>query len=75
MNGMGWIGVILWGVCMTCIGLLGVPAPAPVPAGDVQEQGVMLLISLGLIVCLIGALGVCGMLSWIPGLREEQKKY
>jgi len=41
----------------------------------VHEQGVMLLISLGLVTCLLGALGVCGMLAWIPGLRGEQKSY
>lgn len=75
MKNLGWIGVILWGVFMTGLGLLGVSANAPDSVGTAQEQGVMLLTSAGLITCLVGALGVCGLLSWIPGLRGEQKNY
>lgn len=72
MSSMGWIGVILWGVFMTGIGLLGL-SPTPDTPGALQDQTVVALISIGLVTCLIGALGVCGMLSWIPGLRDEQK--
>lgn len=71
MNSMAWIGVILWGVFMTGIGLLGL-APTPDTPGALQDHTVMLVISVGLVTCLLGALGVCGMLAWIPGLREEK---
>ena len=72
MNGMGWIGVILWGIFMTGIGLVSVSTVPDVP-GAMPDQAVVMLVSVGLLTCLIGALGVCGLLSWIPGLREEQK--
>ena len=74
MNSKAWIGVILWGVFMTGIGLLGL-APTPDTPGVLQDQTVMALISVGLLTCLIGAMGVCGLLSWIPGLRNEQKTW
>lgn len=72
MNSMGWIGVILWGVFLTGLGLLGL-APTPDSQGALGDQTVVLLISVGLITCLLGALGVCGLLSWVPGMQEEQK--
>lgn len=74
MNSMAWIRVIVSGVFMTGIGLFAV-APTPDSAGPLPDQAVLLLISLGLLTCLIGATGLCGMLAWIPGLREEQKSY
>ena len=71
MNSLAWIGIILWGVVITGFGLL---SAAPPPAGAPAEpHDVIFLIAGGLLTCLMGVVGLMGLMGWIPGLRKEQK--
>jgi hypothetical protein len=71
MNRLTWICIIAWGVFVTGFGLSGVGyADDGVPAQDV-----MFLLAGGIVTCLIGVVGLLGMMGWIPGLRIEQKSY
>jgi hypothetical protein len=71
MNRLTWICIIAWGVFVTGFGLSGVGN-----AGDgVPAQDVMFLLAGGIVTCLIGVVGLLGMMGWIPGLRIEQKSY
>ena len=72
MNSMAWSGIIVWGIILTVFGL-GMAGPAPSGSGTMQAQDVLFLIAGGLITCLIGMVGLLGMMGWIPGLRNEQK--
>jgi hypothetical protein len=73
MNSIAWIGIILWGVLLTAFGLVSAgPAPQPGSA-DIAAHDVFFLISGGLLTCLIGFTGLTGFMSWLPGLRKEQK--
>lgn len=72
MNNLAWIGIIVWGIIVTGFGL-GMAGPHPDNPAAMQPQDVVFLIAGGLISCLIGLLGLLGMMSWIPGLRTEQK--
>lgn len=75
MNRMVWIGILAWGIIVT---LFGFSAAGPVAAGSsatMQAQDVVLLIAGGLVACLIGLVGLAGVLGWLPSLQNEQKTY
>jgi hypothetical protein len=72
MNTMTWIGIIIWGMIITGIGL----ATAGTPAGiepDLQPHDVVFLVTGGVLTVLIGISGLMGIMGWIPGVRKEQK--
>lgn len=70
MNSFAWIGIILWGVLLTGLGLV-YAGPAPqVGMPDMAAQDVIFLISGGMLTCLIGCTGLMGFMGWIPGLRK-----
>mgnify|MGYP003460966768 CR=1 FL=1 len=71
MNSMAWFGIIVWGIIVTSFGL-GMAGPAPADSGGMQPQDVLFLIAGGLVTCLIGMVGLFGMMGWVPGLRNEQ---
>ena len=71
MNSLAWIGIIFWGLTLTVFGLT-MAGPPDVPA-DMQAHDVVFLISGGLLTCLIGVVGLFGLMGWVPGLRTEQK--
>jgi hypothetical protein len=77
MNSLAWIGIILWGILVTAIGIASA-GPAPQAGTDVAAQDVIFLVSGGLLTCLIGFTGLLGFMGWVPGLRnvslrKEQK--
>jgi hypothetical protein len=73
MNSIAWLGIILWGVLLTGFGLV-CAGPAPQSgSADMAAHDVFLLISGGLLTCLIGFAGLMGFMGWIPALRKEQK--
>jgi hypothetical protein len=73
MNSIAWIGIILWGVLLTCFGLANA-GTAPQPGGvDMAAHDAFFLITGGLLTCLIGFTGLMGFMGWVPGLRKEQK--
>ena len=64
-----WLGFIGGGILATALGfcaldLAQLQASAPV-------FGVMLLLTGGMVSCLAGAVGMAGMLAWIPGMADE----
>ena len=68
MNSLAWIGIIVWGLIVTGFGLL---SAAPLEqAADVAPHDVFLLVSGGLLTCLIGIVGLLGFMGWIPGLQN-----
>ena len=69
MNSIAWLGVIAWGLFVTGCGL-GTAGTA-----DTQPQDLAFLIVGGLVTCLVGAVGLLGVMGWVPGLRTEQKSY
>lgn len=75
MNRMVWVGILAWGIIVT---LFGFSAAGPVAAGSsptMQAQDVVFLIAGGLVACLIGLVGLAGVLGWLPALQNEQKTY
>ena len=72
MNSLAWIGIIVWGIIVTVVGLTMAGPPEAQP-GDMQPQDVVFLIAGGLLTCLIGMVGLIGLMGWAPGLRNEQK--
>jgi hypothetical protein len=72
MNSLAWIGIIVWGLVITGFGLVSV-APPLEGVQDVAAHDIVLLVSGGLLTCLIGIVGLLGFMGWIPGLRQEQK--
>lgn len=72
MNSLAWIGIIVWGILVTCfgLGLAGAPAGA---AAEVQPHDVAFLVAGGCVTCLIGLAGLLGLVGRVPGLRKEQK--
>jgi hypothetical protein len=73
MNRLAWIGLIVWGLVITALGLVSAgPVPAEASVA-VQPHDVILLVASGLITCLIGVPGLTGLMGWVPGLRKEQK--
>ncbi len=73
MNSIHWIGIIAWGVFVTGFGLSSVGAG--VGGETTQPQDLMFLVAGGLVTCLIGMVGLVGVMGWVPGLRTEQKSY
>ena len=71
MNSLAWIGIIVWGIVVTVFGLT--MAGPPEAQANMQAQDVVFLITGGLLTCLIGMLGLIGLMGWLPGLRNEQK--
>jgi hypothetical protein len=72
MNTMTWIGIIIWGVIITGIGLASAGAPAGIEP-DLQPHDVVFLVTGGVLTVLIGFSGLMGIMGWIPGVRKEQK--
>ena len=71
MNSLAWIGIIIWGVVVTGIGLI---SAAPLEATqDVAAHDVIFLVSGGLLTCLIGIVGLLGFMGWVPGLQPERR--
>ena len=67
-----WLGFIGGGILATALGFCALdlaPAQASAPV-----FGVMLLLTGGMFSCLAGAIGMAGMLAWIPGMDGEQEK-
>lgn len=71
MNSLAWIGIIIWGLVVTGIGLVSAAPPELAP--DVAAHDVIFLISGGLLTCLIGVVGLLGFMRWVPGLHPERK--
>ena len=64
-----WLGFIGGGVLATALGFCALDmAPA---AASAPVFGVMLLLTGGMFSCLAGAVGMAGMLAWIPGMDGE----
>lgn len=63
-----WLGLIGGGVLATALGFCALDL-APQAGGPVF--GVMLLLTGGMVSCLAGAVGMAGMLAWVPGMVEE----
>ncbi|APA69432.1 hypothetical protein [Janthinobacterium sp. 1_2014MBL_MicDiv] len=67
-----WLGFIGGGMLATALGFCALdlaPASASAPV-----FGVMLLLTGGLLSCLAGAVGMAGMLAWIPGMASEPER-
>jgi hypothetical protein len=73
MNTMTWIGIIIWGVIITGIGLATAGTPAAGIEPDLQPHDVVFLVTGGVLTVLIGFTGLMGIMGWIPGVRKEQK--
>lgn len=71
MNSLAWMGVIVWGIIVTAFGLT--MAGPPQAEAHMQPQDVVFLTVGGMVTCMIGLLGLFGMMGWVPGLRAEQK--
>ena len=71
MNSLAWIGIIVWGMVVTGIGL--VSAAPPEVAQDVAAHDAFFLVSGGVLTCLIGVVGLLGFMGWVPGLGSENK--
>lgn len=67
-----WLGFIGGGMLATALGFCALdlaPASASAPM-----FGVMLLLTGGMLSCLAGAIGMAGMLAWIPGMASEPER-
>ncbi len=77
MNSLAWIGIIVWGLIITLFGLFSAGPPEGAHlAGDaagLRPHDVIFLVAGGLLTCLIGCVGLLGLMGWVPGLRKEQK--
>ena len=71
MNSLAWIGIIIWGIVLTGFGLLSAQAPGE-SQGHLAAHDVVFVVTGGLLTCLIGSLGLMGLMGWIPGLRKEK---
>lgn len=67
-NNKIWFGLIGGGVLATALGFCALDL-APQAGGPVF--GVMLLLTGGMVSCLAGAVGMAGMLAWVPGMADE----
>jgi len=70
MNSFAWIGIILWGLLLTAFGL---SSAGPAGSPDMAAHDVFFLVTGGVLTCMIGCIGLTGFMSWLPGLRKEQK--
>lgn len=67
-----WLGFIGGGMLATALGFCALdlaPAQASAPV-----FGVMLLLTGGMLSCMAGAVGMAGMLVWIPGMDGGQEQ-
>ena len=67
-----WLSFIGGGMLATTLGFCALdlsPSPATAPA-----FGIMLLLTGGLFSCMAGAVGLAGMLAWIPGMAEVENR-
>lgn len=71
MNSLAWSGIIVWGIVLTGFGLLSA-GPAPEAHGHLQPHDVVFLVAGGLLSCLIGCIGLMGLMGWVPGLRKQK---
>ncbi len=65
-----WLGFIGGGMLATILGFCALdlaPGGAAAPV-----FGVMLLLTGGMLSCLAGAVGMAGMLAWLPGMNEAE---
>jgi hypothetical protein len=72
MNTMTWIGIIIWGLIITAIGLASAGTPTGVEP-ELQAHDVVFLVTGGVLTVLIGISGLTGIMGWIPGGRKDQK--
>jgi hypothetical protein len=74
MNHFVWIGIIMWGALVTGFGILSMPAePGANAGGGMEAHDVLFLLAGGLISCLIGIVGLLGVMGWIPGLHRDKE--
>lgn len=65
-----WLSFIGGGMLAT---ILGFSALDLAPGGSAAPVfGVMLLLTGGMLSCLAGAVGMAGMLAWLPGMGEAE---
>src|SRR5450830_1460035 len=67
-----WLSFIGGGMLATTLGFCALdlsPSPGTAPA-----FGIMLLLTGGLFSCMAGAVGLAGLLAWIPGMAELENK-
>lgn len=76
MNRITWIGIIVWGIFITFLGMSSA-APGAGVSVEAHAQDVIFLIAGGLVSCLVGSVGLVGMMGWVPGLNLhiEQKTF
>ena len=65
-----WLSFIGGGMLATVLGFCALDLAPQAHAAPVF--GVMLLLTGGLLSCLAGAVGMAGMLAWIPGITEVE---
>lgn len=66
-----WLCFIGGGMLATILGFCALDL-APGSAGA-PVYGVMMLLTGGMLSCLAGAVGLAGMLAWIPGMSELEQ--
>ena len=65
-----WLSFIGGGMLATILGFSALDlAPG---SGGAPVFGVMLLLTGGMLSCLAGAVGMAGMLAWLPGMNEAE---
>lgn len=67
-----WLSFIGGGLLATALGFGALdlsPSPGTAPA-----FGIMLLLTGGLLSCMAGAVGLAGLLAWIPGMAQEENR-
>jgi hypothetical protein len=67
MNKHIWGGIIMWGIFVTFFGL-GAMNPVQIAAPD---QEVIFLLAGGLVTCLIGVIGLVGVMARIPAFNKQ----
>lgn len=76
MNKQSWGGIIAWGIFVTCIGL-GTMSPARVAANSfayaAPDQEMVFLLAGGMVTCLIGFIGLLGIMGWIPDFNQKSR--
>lgn len=73
MNSLAWIGIIVWGLIITGIGLGAAGTPAS-EASELQPQDVFFLVTGGLFTVMIGVVGLMGFMGWIPGSKPHDQE-
>ncbi|CAM3108430.1 MULTISPECIES: hypothetical protein [Janthinobacterium] len=63
-----WLGFIGGGLLATALGFCALDLA---PEAGSPVFGVMLLLTGGMVSCLAGAVGMAGMLAWVPGMADE----